>query len=473
MSTASPEIIIDNTAPKSTEKPETKAPSLLERLIAYESEVLSAPDRRTLKHIAVNKSRILLPFGHAFLCTRNGNSFKIEAVSNQAVVNSQTPFIQWLRTTLKGQAAMLKKTQAKNKAAHQDAERKGSFDNHYLFTLKSRRADDDFDYPFVHACWQSFGPGAQAGLLFTRDTPFEETELPVLERIARITGLGWAARAKHKKAKWTPRKKTLATGTAMLALIMLAFPVHVTTMAPAEVVAAQPYIVTAPMDGVIERMLVKPGTFVKKGTLLAVLNDTNYRNEYQVSGEEERVAGARYRQAALSAFVDEKAKRELAGAKAEQALAGARQDYAKDRLSKTRLIASRDGIVIYTDEKDWVGRPVAIGEKIMQIADPNRVLLRLATPIADSDVLRGGARVRMFLDADPLRPLEAKIIQANAYASPQPDGTLAYIARAELAGERTPRIGGRGIAKIYGPKAPLGYWLARRPIVALRQRFGF
>jgi len=270
------------------------------------------------------------------------------------------------------------------------------------------------------------------------------------------------------------RRKTVVSTLAVLMLVGLAIPVPVSTMAPAEIIAKDPFIVTAPMDGVIDKIHVKPGTIVKKGTLLATLNDTTYRNEYTLSGEEKTLATARYRQTTLTAFIDNNSKRDIAIAKAEQDLAGARQDYAADMLAKTRLVAQRGGLVIYSDEKDWAGRPVAIGEKIMQIADPNRVLLRISTPIADSVTLRSGARVRMFLDADPLKPLDATLTRADFYAQPQASGNVAFAASADFENlETIPRIGGRGVAKIYGPKAPLGFWLARKPITVLRQFIGF
>jgi len=311
-------------------------------------------------------------------------------------------------------------------------------------------------------------------MLFTRDKPWEDSEKPVLDRIGQIVGISWAAGAKAKRKPATVRRKTVVSTLAILMLVGLAIPVPVSTMAPAEIIAKDPFTVTAPMDGVIDKIHVKPGTMVKKGTLLATLNDTTYRNEYTLSGEEKTLATARYRQTTLTAFIDNKSKRDIAIAKAEQDLAGARQNYAADMLAKTRLVAQRDGLVIYSDEKDWAGRPVAIGEKIMQIADPNRVLLRISTPIADSVTLRSGARVRMFLDADPLKPLDAALIRADFYAQPQASGTVAFAASADFENlEAIPRIGGRGVAKIYGPKAPLGFWLARKPITVLRQFIGF
>jgi len=284
---STPSLVVDkpqNTAPETPappKEPEAKN-TLLHRLIAFEGEVIQAPDRRALKHIAVNKARILLPMGHGFLCTRLGASFKIEAVSNQAVINNQSPFIQWLSHILKSTA------KAKNPEQN--------FSKPFDFSLQSRRDDDDFDYPYAFAYWAPFSPNPDhGGMLFTRDKPWDDSEKPVLDRIGQIVGISWAAGAKAKRKPATVRRKTVVGSLAVLMLVGLAIPVPVSTMAPAEIIAKDPFIVTAPMDGVIDKIHVKPGTMVKKGTLLATLNDTTYRNEYTLSGEEKTLATARYR----------------------------------------------------------------------------------------------------------------------------------------------------------------------------------
>ena len=87
-----PKIIVDNKPSQKSQQTD----NILRRMVAFEGEALQAQDRLTLKHIAVNKARVLLPIGHAFLCVRAGHHINIEAISNQAIVNKQAPFIQWL-----------------------------------------------------------------------------------------------------------------------------------------------------------------------------------------------------------------------------------------------------------------------------------------------------------------------------------------------------------------------------------------
>jgi len=115
---------------------------------------------------------------------------------------------------------------------------------------------------------------------------------------------------------------------------------------------------------------------------------------------------------------------------------------------------------------------VSNGEAILRIAEPTRVLLRLHAPLAHGEALREGARVRMVLDTDPVDPLEAELVRASYRATSTPEGGMAFEAHASLTKDELPRIGARGVAKIYGEKAPIAYFLARRPLTLARQMTG-
>ncbi len=437
------------------------APSPLEVLVAIEGEALNAKDHLSLKHIAVNRSRSLIKVGHIIWVNRKGHSITLDAISSQAQIDKTTPFAQWMTTELSKRA------------------RRGELDAHHDWQFQSLREDDAFAYPFSHAYYAPFSPHPEAGgLLFTRDTEFKETELPQIKRIAQIFGVASAAMGRKKRARMSLKKRSYFYGTIFLLGLASLIPVPMTTLAPAEVVAQTPYIITAPIDGVVESILVPPNTEVSANTPLLQLVDTTYRNEYLLAGQEQSVAEAKLRQTSLTSFIDNKAKREIAVARAEKAMAGARQDYARDRLSKTTVTTPIAGLAIYSDPTDWAGRPVATGEAIIKIADPSRVLLRIDAPLAIGDSLQSGARVRMFMDSDPLKPIEAEVTTASYYAQPTPDGHMAYEAFAALTPTNTdgssdiPRIGTRGVAKIYGGTAPLGFWLLRRPITIARQFLG-
>ncbi len=452
--------------------PKSTTASPLQVLIAIEGEALSAKDRLSLKHIAVNRPRSLIKTGHIIWVSRRGHKIDLDAISSQAQIDKTTPFAQWMTAELTSRA------------------RKSVLDKDSSWKFQSNRKDDAFAYPFTHAYYAPFSPDPKAGgLLFTRDTDFKESELPQIKRISQIFGVSAAAMGRKKRARMSIKKRSYFLGTVLILGLISLIPVSMTTLAPAEVVAEAPYVITAPIDGVVESILVPPNTEVSIDTPLLRLVDTTYKNEYILAKQEQAVADAKLRQASLTSFIDNTAKRDVAVAQAEKSMAGARKNYARDRLSKTVVNAPKAGLAIYSDPTDWAGRPVATGEAIIKIADPARVLLRIDAPLAIGETLKNGARVRMFMDSDPLNPIEAEITSASYYAQATPDGHMAYEAFAALkisnlsapltsdndlplSSFDLPRIGTRGVAKIYGGTAPLGFWLLRRPITLARQFLG-
>ena len=87
---------------------------------------------------------------------------------------------------------------------------------------------------------------------------------------------------------------------------------------------------------------------------------------------------------------------------------------------------------------------------------------------------KDGARVVVYLDSDPLAPIEATLVRASYQASVTGEGQYAFrlFARLAVDGDRLPRIGTRGTAQVYGERVSLFFYLFRRPITAIRQRLG-
>ena len=434
------------------------APSPLHALITIEGEALEAKDIISLKHIAVNRPRALLKFGHIIWVHRVGDSIRLDAISSQAQIDKTTPFAQWMTSELNSRA------------------RKKLLDTEAEWQFENTEDENSLTYPFSHALYAPFSPYPKSGgLLFTRDTAFKDNEKPQIKRLAQVFGVTASAMGQKKRARMSLKKRNYFLGTLIVLGLLSLIPVPMTTLAPAEIVAEKPYVITAPMDGVVEDILVPPNTLVSADTPLIRLVDTTYKNEYILAEQEQFVADAKLRQASLTSFIDNKAKREIAVARAEKTMASARQNYARDRLSKTIVKTPTSGLAIYSDPTDWAGRPVSTGETIIKIADPSRVLLRIDVPLNVGETLENDARVRIFMDSDPLTPIEAKLVSASFYAQATPNGQMAYEAFASLEIDDTselPRIGTRGVAKIYGEKAPLGFWLLRRPITIARQFLG-
>jgi multidrug efflux pump subunit AcrA (membrane-fusion protein) len=256
--------------------------------------------------------------------------------------------------------------------------------------------------------------------------------------------------------------------------VVLSLPVTLSALAPAEVVPFKPAIVRAPLDGVVDHFLVEPNATVAAGQPLLDLDSRAIQNKLDVAGKELAVAEAEYRQAAQEAVFDDKSRAKLAVLKGRMDQRRADVAYAQSLLDRIHVTASRAGLALFEDPNDWIGRPVTIGEKLLEIADPAQAELEIWLPAADAITLKPGAAVELFLNVSPGAPLKAKLRQASYEATLSPSNLLGYRLKATLDDPaEAPRIGLRGTAKLYGERVSLFYYLARRPLAATRQFLGW
>ncbi len=188
------------------------------------------------------------------------------------------------------------------------------------------------------------------------------------------------------------------------------------------------------------------------------------------------IASARFRRASQSAFGGD-GRRELAITKAEYEVAVEEKRFAAEQLSRVKLVASQQGVILFSSKDDWIGRPVAIGERIMRVADPNKIEFKIKLPVGDAIILEQEITARIFLDSEPLNPVDAMVTIKSYTAEKIGDEPLAFPVVARLKNEeesenRTLRIGLRGTAQISGKTVPLAFNLFRKPLSFVRQYLG-
>ena len=193
-----------------------------------------------------------------------------------------------------------------------------------------------------------------------------------------------------------------------------------------------------------------------------------------LAGASVLVAEARVKRSQQNALRDPDARRELAIASAELEVRTAERDYARDLVAKSVVRAGRSGIALFGDSRELIGRPVRVGERLLEIAQRELVQVRIDAPVGDALLLTDKAPVTVYLDSDPFRPFEAKIERADYRAREVEGRRLSIRAMAVLTetGIPPPRLGVRGTARVYGSTVPLGVYLFRRPIAAARQWLG-
>ncbi len=451
-----------------TEPTAQQIPTLihLAALTHLEGQIRAAKTVRELQFLSVNETRRLVPYKQAFLLSTTqdgGGSHRVTNASSVAVVDRDAPMIAWLEqtvATLQQGAVLGEQPTVITEDLLPETLRAGwrEFVRGQVFWCPLKHPDETV----LGAWW------------FERDFAWQENDVAIVHRLAGSYAYAWKALSK-KERSWG-RTVTKPTWWVLLVAILtgLCLPVRMSAVAPVKVMAKDPVIVSAPMDGVIADMLVPPNHLVKAGTVLFRYEDTNLRNQFHVAEKQLAVAQAEQAQAVQAGFTDAQRKADVPLKEAEADLRRTELEYAKEMLDQVDVTASQAGAVLYSDKSDWVGRPVKVGEHIMEIADPKQIELRIDLPVADAIVLTQGADAVLFLNALPLESFPATVTRTSYHAEVLPGDILAYRITAQLAQpDPRVRIGWQGTAKLYGERGPLAYLLLRRPLTALRQWIGY
>lgn len=259
---------------------------------------------------------------------------------------------------------------------------------------------------------------------------------------------------------------------AAAALAIALCPVRLTVLAPGELVPSNPAMVRAPLEGVVDTFLVQPNQPVTKDQPLFSFDEALIKSRLEVAAQSLATAETEYRQTTQQALADPKFRSQLAILIGKIEEKRAEVDFLSDQLKRSQVLAPQDGIVLFDDPSEWIGRPVNIGERIMRIADASKTEVEAWLPLSDAITLEAGAAVTLYLNASPLSPVSAKVRYMAHDAVERPDGSFAYRVRATLEGATSHRVGLKGTAKLHGGWVPLSYWMLRRPLAAIRTAMG-
>jgi hypothetical protein len=279
----------------------------------------------------------------------------------------------------------------------------------------------------------------------------------------------WDAYMAQAFAIWRDKKRRWK----WLFWIFLLFPVRLTVLAPAELVPANPAIIRVPFEGIVDEFYVAPNQQVAKGQPLFKLDITSLLSRLHVAEQEIQIATQEYRQSALQGLTDSKSRGMLVPQEEKATEKKVEAEYLKSLLDKAKITAPRDGIALFDEPSEWIGKPVVAGEKVMVVASEGEVEIEAWIPVGDAIELPKKSNVTLYLNAMPFSPVSG-LLRYEAHEPVQrPDGSYAYRVRANLpSGEQGPRVGLKGTAKVSGQFVPLSYWVLRKPLSSLRQFLG-
>ena len=263
----------------------------------------------------------------------------------------------------------------------------------------------------------------------------------------------------------------------LMLFILMFLPVRLSVLAPLEVEAKNPYVVTSPINAVIEEVKVFPNEKIEKEQLIVTFDNVDFLNNYNVAKRTLDVANAELFTAQQTSFLDPKQKSQIAQLESQVKLKEAELNFSEEQLNKTKIFAKEEGIAVINNPNDWKGKPVSTGEKIFLIANQSSIELKIMLPVGDAIFLEEGAIVKAFFDNDPTNSWSAKVKYISYKPELTEENILSYKIVANFDDIKEigyiPSIGLRGTSKIYSKKVSLFFYLFRKPITSIRQWIGW
>jgi multidrug resistance efflux pump len=251
------------------------------------------------------------------------------------------------------------------------------------------------------------------------------------ERLHQLVGVG------HSAAK-------LAVAAALILIVLLAtvhgdYRVAAPTVLEAQVMRAA----VAPFTGYIAEASVRAGDRVRAGDLLGALDDRDLRlerlrwaSQYEQFDRQHQEALAKRNAAQVNIIAAQ-----LDQARAQLALLD-------DQISRIRIRAPFDGLVVKGDLSQSLGAPVERGQVLFEVAPLDAYRVVLEVDERDIAAVAPGQRGLLFLSADPRRGLDFVVERVTPLSAAR-EGRNAFRveARLETGAERL-RPGLQGVGKI-------------------------
>ena len=446
--------------------------SNVSKLLQLEHNCRKCESIRELYFQIVNSTRSLIDYSQAVLFTPDlKNKYRIVAISDISEIDSTSPYVQWLESVIED----LRKNEKAKDIFIVDIEKDLKIENlkslyeyapsNIIYvSLKNIKELEETDYVLV---------------LFKENFWMENDVLMLKHLSSSLSYFLYAMRSVgltqiFKKISF---KNKYIKPILITLFILMFLPVRLSVLAPLEVDAKNPYVVTSPLNGVVEEVKIFPNEKIQKNQLLVKFDDVDFNNNYLVANRTLDVTNAELFSTKQSSFLDPKQKSQISQLENQVKLKEAELAYSKEQLDKTKIFSKEEGIAIINNPNDWKGKPVSTGERIFLIADPYKIELKIMLPVNEAIFLEEGAIVKAFFDHDPINSWGAKVKYISYKSELTEQNILSYRITADFNDIQengyVPSIGLRGTAKIYSKKVPLFFYLFRKPITAIRQWTGW
>jgi multidrug resistance efflux pump len=438
---------------------------LLLQLAELESLARQAQSLRELGHHLANDAHGLLVYRQALVVVNEAQRWRLLNISGLVSVDENTPYRVWLDLTL----PWLRQQLTGNELTWLELATAKDTPEEISQGLREWWPAGVCALPLTSRSGELLG-----WVLFLLDQAPNTTQSVLLKRLALSWSYCWEMLT-PKAGFWQRlRQRKYFWRFALAALLLLLIPMRQSALAPTEITSLDLQLISAPMEGVIKTFHIRPNETVKQDQPLFSLDDTTLLHQKAVAEQAVAVADAELLAARQGAFNSNDSKAQLPTLQSRAQQRRAELDTLRAQLQRMTVLAPRDGVAVFTDPNEWLGKPVVTGERVLQLANPEQPAMLIQLPVADAIELSVGTPVVLYLTVRPLSPLTGRILETSYQSTLTAEGIPSYRLRASVDKDEQAlaRIGLKGTAKIKAGWSILGYEMLRRPLAALRELTG-
>jgi hypothetical protein len=432
-------------------------------LLDLERRARNAQSIAELGFVMVNDSFRLFEFRQALLLGSLRRGRRHFAVSGLAEANEDAAFAVWAKALLSHLDALLDRACRTITAAD----------------VPERLAAEWGDWLPTHLVLIPLtNRGLDLGMLaFGRDAAASDPELRLLGVLSDAYAHAWEASLhgrrivlKDLRSSW----RRIAAVFAVLVVGALGFvQVPLTVLAQAQVVSRDSAIMRSPIDAVIEDVVVHPNEAVIAGQPLVRFDGRRISSQLEAARLAVVAAETELQQTRQLALSDPAARLRVPVLQGQLDLRRSEVGFLEQQQERLTVVSPAAGIAIFQNRSELIGRPITIGERLLEVADPTQVRVEIWLAVADAIALEPHAPIRLFLNVDPGAAINGTVEFMSYIPTPGPEGLASYRILADLTGSHPMlRSGLQGTARIYGERVSLAYYVFRRPLAAARISLG-
>jgi hypothetical protein len=225
--------------------------------------------------------------------------------------------------------------------------------------------------------------------------------------------------------------------------------------------------VSAPFNGYLEEVMVRPGDTVKAGQVVLRLNrDDLLLEEAAATAELSRYQ----REAEKARAANQLAEMRVALSQSEETKA--RLSLVKYRLTRSEIRAPFDAVVVEGDLRNRIGAPVEQGEALFRLARTDRLYVEAEVNERDVHEVQGKATGEIAFVSQPHKRYPVKIERLEPAATAK-EGKNVFLVRCEIEGQPDDwwRPGMSGVCKLNVGNRSLMWILTHRTVDFLRMWF--